>query len=87
MLKRDKGFAEQVTQKNTVYEVQCDYNLGDSTLFIPEGCTLVFNGGSLKNGALMGKGSFSSRSGSDVVQGAEGAKTVQLSGTWTLEIS
>lgn len=56
VLKRGKAFAEQVTQKNTVYEIQYEYNLGNSTLFVPEGCTLVFNGGSLKNGTLMGNG-------------------------------
>jgi hypothetical protein len=51
ILRRDKTFAEQLTQTNTIYVIQYDFTLtGDVT--IPENCILKFDGGSLSNGVL-----------------------------------
>lgn len=47
ILRKDKTFAEQVTQANTIYEIRYDFNLGGTEVVIPEGCTLKFNGGSI----------------------------------------
>ena len=44
-----KGLTE-----NTVYSIKKNYDLGGKTLIIPRGCTLVFDGGSIKNGVLHG---------------------------------
>ena len=55
VLKRCKGFAEQVTRKDVVYVIQHSFNLRNKTVTIPEGCTLIFNGGSIKNGSLVGQ--------------------------------
>ena len=50
LLVQDKSFAEQVKHKNTTYEIRYVYDLNGSTVVIPDGCTLFFTGGELKNG-------------------------------------
>ena len=40
--------------ENTVFYIQYDYDLGGETITMPAGATLKFNGGSLKNGTLVG---------------------------------
>lgn len=54
ILRKDKTFAEQVTQANTIYEIRYNFNLGGTEVAIPEGCVLKFEGGSLDNGVLLG---------------------------------
>ena len=39
---------------DTVYVFQQEIDLGDSTVIIPDGCTLKFSGGSIDNGILVG---------------------------------
>lgn len=41
-------------KSNTRYIIQYDYDLNGATITIPEGCVLVFQGGSLSNGVLIG---------------------------------
>lgn len=41
---------------NTIYKITKDMDLGGSTLIIPVGCTLDFQGGSFKNGTIEGNG-------------------------------
>lgn len=43
-----------LTQKNAIYVIQYDYDLRGATITIPDGCTLFFDGGSLRNGGLKG---------------------------------
>lgn len=57
VLDKDKTFAEQVAQENTIYEIRYDFDLGGQTKKIPVGCVLRFHGGSLKNGTIKGQGS------------------------------
>lgn len=45
---------DHFNQKNTIYEIRYDFNLNGQTIKIPEGCTLMFTGGSLDNGCLLG---------------------------------
>ena len=43
-----------MSKANTRYIIQYDYDLDGETITVPEGCTLDFEGGSLKNGSLCG---------------------------------
>ncbi len=50
----DRSLSDQLTQRYTTYEVGTDFVLKGQVVAIPEGCTLVFNGGTLSNGTLVG---------------------------------
>lgn len=39
---------------NTIYVIRYDYCLGGETIEVPEGCVLEFDGGSLRNGKIVG---------------------------------
>lgn len=41
-----------INKPNTIYIIQYDYDLNGQTITIPEGCTLLFKGGSINNGTL-----------------------------------
>ena len=45
ILRKNKTFAQQVTATNTVYEIRYDFDLGATSVTIPAGCILKFNGG------------------------------------------
>ena len=45
---------EMVNTPHTIYHIQYDYDLNGSTINIPEGCILQFDGGSLTNGTIKG---------------------------------
>lgn len=79
ILRKNKAFAEQVTQDNTIYEIRYDFDL-NGVVELPTGCILNFNGGSVSNGTLIGnKTSFSAapyRIFGDVT----------LGGTWVTDV-
>ena len=55
ILRKDKTFAEQVTEENTIYEVRYDFEVGgtvDVPFEMPSNCILKFNGGKLKSGVI-----------------------------------
>lgn len=52
ILNRNKSFAEQVTEENTIYEIRYKFNLEKQNVILPSGCILKFNGGKLSNGIL-----------------------------------
>lgn len=54
ILRRGVDLQTQFNQENTIYEIRYDFDLGGNTLNIPIGCTLKFDGGSIKNGTLIG---------------------------------
>lgn len=56
VLEEDVPFSEQVVYDYTVYEVCHDFDLNGSSVTIPEGSLLFFNGGSLSNGSVIGNG-------------------------------
>lgn len=58
VLDKDKSFAEQVTQENTIYEIRYDFELGGKMVPIPQGCVLKFEGGCLGNGSLNSNNTF-----------------------------
>lgn len=55
VLKKNKTFASQVTDTNTIYEIRYDFNLNSATVVIPSGCVLKFNGGKVSNGTIVGR--------------------------------
>ena len=54
ILTNRSSFGKQVLQPNTIYEIQGTFDLQGATVSIPERCVLLFNGGSLKNGRIVG---------------------------------
>lgn len=53
ILRKNKTFAEQVTQENTIYEIRYAFSI-DDVVTLPLGSRLVFNGGSLNiNGTII----------------------------------
>lgn len=48
-----------INQPNTIYEIRYDFDLNGETIEMQEGCTLIFNGGSLNGiGSLIGDNTF-----------------------------
>lgn len=43
-----------VSKPNTIYHIQYDYDLNGAEITIPQKCVLQFDGGSLKNGVIIG---------------------------------
>ena len=83
VLTQDFFTNEDGTEKtNTRYIIQYDYDLNGATLTIPDGCVLVFQGGSLKNGSIYGK---STRIESTVEKIFD--TTIKLLGSWDVPTS
>ena len=55
ILRKNKSFAEQVTQANTIYEIRYDFDLKGETITIPKDVVLSFVGGKLSNGTIKGE--------------------------------
>lgn len=72
-LMKNKPLTEQLTKPNTVYKVRGTFDLGGSTVTIPEGCVLRFKRGKITNGKIVLKGT--------VLEGTKGFENVVLSGT------
>lgn len=55
ILNEKDSFAKQVTgHPNTVFEIRYNYDLYNAIVRIPKGCTLLFRGGTLSRGTLIG---------------------------------
>lgn len=54
VLKPGIPFASQVTDPNMKYVIKYDFDLGGGDVTIPENCILEFDGGSLRNGTIVG---------------------------------
>ena len=53
------SFVKQVRgHVNTVFEIRYDFDLANATVKLPLGCTLLFRGGSLYRGTLVGTGTL-----------------------------
>ena len=52
ILRKNKTFAEQVTQANTIYEIRYDFDLNGEEITINKNCILKFEGGKIKNGSI-----------------------------------
>lgn len=53
ILRKNKSFAEQVTDSNTIYEIRYDFDLDDEAVTIPSDCVLKFEGGVIRNGSVV----------------------------------
>lgn len=49
---------EELQNPNTKYVIRWSYTLEGKTITIPKGCLLEFDGGSLKNGTLIGNETY-----------------------------
>ena len=54
ILRKNKSFAEQVTKKNTIYEIRYGFDLNGETINLPNDIILDFCGGYLSNGSIIG---------------------------------
>lgn len=52
VLKSNKTFAEQVTARNTIYEIRDVFNGNGASVNVPDDCILFFNGGLLRNAEI-----------------------------------
>ena len=46
---------DMINESNTVYEIRYDFDLGGAEIIVPEGSTLKFEGGCIRNGILVGR--------------------------------
>lgn len=69
-----------ISNANTRYVIQYDYDLNGETITIPEGCTLDFQGGSFKNGTIRGYYTIIESPQRTIFQ-----HNTVLSGTWNID--
>ena len=67
---------QMVSQANTIYVIQYDYDLNGQAITLPAGCVLEFDGGSVKNGTLAGNGTIINAGVNRIFS------SVTFSGTW-----
>lgn len=80
ILKPTETFASQVTAENTIYEIRDVFDLGNTTVTIPSGSTLKFNGGIIKNGTITGNNTAIDAPLTQLFD-----TSVTLSGTWNVD--
>lgn len=81
ILRKNKSFAEQVTNDHTIYEIRYEFNLCGAEVTIPKGCVLKFEGGKIYNGTL--KGNFT-----DVNAGIiQVFNNIKFTGNWIVKES
>lgn len=81
ILRKDKTFAQQVSQANTIYEIRYNFTL-ESSFSMPSNCVLRFIGGTITGGTIVGNNTkVESES-----HGCFSSSTI-LSGTWTADLA
>lgn len=70
---------DMINNPNTIYHIQYDYNLNGQTITIPEGCVLLFEGGSVSNGTLIGTNTIISSTPTNILS------KVNIQGTYNNE--
>lgn len=68
-----------LSKENTIYIIQYDYNLNKQAITIPEGCVLLFEGGSVSNGTLIGTNTIISSTPTNILS------KVNIQGTYNNE--
>ena len=53
ILREDMTFAEQVLNRDTIYEIRYDFDLNNVTVNVPANCVLKFNGGKIEGGNII----------------------------------
>ena len=81
-LRKDKPFAEQLNRSNTIYCIKSDFDLNGDTVTIPQGSTLKFKKGTLRNGELVGQGT-------KLITGRKERfeEGLSIKGTWDVEMA
>lgn len=69
-----------ISKKNTIYILQYDYNLNRQTLSVPSGSVLLFEGGSISNGTIVGNSTKIEASPISIFD-----ETMVLSGSWKVQ--
>ena len=70
---------QMLNKENTIYVLQYDYSLNYQTISIPEGCVLLFEGGSVSNGTLIGTNTIISSTPTNILS------KVNIQGTYNNE--
>lgn len=78
VLKKGSTFASQVTAENTIYEIRDSFDLGGSSVPVPAGSILLFEGGTLTNGTLASLGACG-------FSGSVRFSNVTFSGKWLVD--
>lgn len=68
------------SKKKTVYDINSDYDLAGKNVTIPEGCTLRFNGGIIRNGSLIGCGTSIEAKNQQIFD-----TNISFAGTWLVD--
>lgn len=55
ILNTKQPLSEQMTEKNATYRIKNDFDLSGKTLVLPKGSILAFEGGSFRNGVIVGQ--------------------------------
>jgi len=76
-LSSSKTFAKQVVSSNTDYVIGTTFDLKGQIVTVPKGCKLIFKGGTLKNGILVGNDTGLEYSGA-IFNG------IKIKGTWNV---
>lgn len=53
-VKKNVLLQDMINKPNTIYEIRYDFDLNNQEITIPEGCVLDFQGGSFRNGYIVG---------------------------------
>lgn len=56
IIQKETSLLNYMTTANTIYEIRYRYNLKGDTITIPDSCVLLFSGGIIENGTIIGKG-------------------------------
>lgn len=70
-----------IADANTIYHIQYDYDLNEQTITIPSGCILLFEGGSISNGTLVGSNTLIQAPLCKIFENV----TIDNSGSWDVD--
>ena len=79
VLKGNQSFASQATEPNIMYVIRWDFDLHGQSIVVPENCILKFDGGSLRNGTIVGQDTVFINVGNVDIWG----EYLTREGTWT----
>jgi len=80
VLEKDVPLLEQIKETNVQYVIKDDFNLNGKSCEIPKGCKLIFEGGSIDNGVLIGNETKLVASHKEIFK-----KRLKLGGKWDVE--
>lgn len=81
VLSSEKDLSSQLTRSNTEYLIKKDFDLNGDTIYLPSNSVFRFEGGSFRNGTLVGSKSAIINKQSSVIFGP----SITLVGTWCVD--